>query len=160
MKRAGIRLSDKQLLFVTEYLSGKSKTEAAAVAGYADKAVWGVLEGARMRAAIAVVLENFLVGDAAPAALRALYSIVSDEKVAAGVRVSAANSLLDRAGFDAKRLAAKGDDGKDISTMTVEDLRAEIDKLQAQLEGKAVDVTPVGEPDSEPVTSQELDLYE
>lgn len=159
LKRAGISLTEKQKTALYAYLNGSSKNEAARLAGYAPTAVWSLFEGANMRAATAIVLENFLVNDAAPAALRALYSIVSNDAVAAGVRVSAANSLLDRAGFDAKRLAKAGEGIDDGKPKTAEQLREEIAKLEAQLGEQARDITPVGETNSEPITNEDLEMY-
>lgn len=156
LERQGIALSERQFTFLMTYLSGGSKADALAAAGYAENAAWSVFESARLRSAISFVLENFLVGDAAPASLRALYQIVTDDKTAPGIRVQAANSLLDRAGFDAKRHERNAGTGKDASQMSREELQAEIDKLSREIEGRMVDVTPV----SEPIAQQDIDMYE
>lgn len=150
-------LSDRQVLFVTAFMQGASKSEAAIVAGYdsaqAGMAAW---RSKKVQAAIALMVDRFLVGEAAPAALRALYQIVNDEsgRVAGGVRVAAAVAILDRAGFNAKRHQG-GEAELDIGAMSAAELRQALARIDAELTGRMVDVTP----DSEPMTSQELDTY-
>jgi len=158
--RAGIRLTDKQLAAVLTYVTGGTKSDAMIAGGYAPESAWMVFEGGNVKAAIGVIIDSFLQTDAAPAALRALYMIVSDDRTAPGIRVQAANSLLDRSGYDAKRHAREAEQGKDPTQMSSDELLAEIEKLQAQIEGRMHDVTPVSETVSVPLTEQELELYE
>ena len=149
-------LSDRQLLFVTAVLSGKGKGEAARLAGYNDStngvAAW---QSKKVQAAVAVLIDRFLVGEAATLAVGVLYEIAGDKRVASGVRVTAANSLLDRAGFTAKRHEKLGDIAQDIADMSAAQIRARIAALDTELDQRMVDVTP----SSEPMTEQELDTY-
>lgn len=160
LDRAGMQLSKQQLTAVLAYLTGMSKNDAMRAAGYTENKSWAVFESANVKNAIAVILESFLQSDAAPAALRALYTIVSDDRAAPGIRVQAANSLLDRAGYDAKRHARAHESTKDVSTMTGVELQAEIDRLQQQIDARMTDITPVSVTDDEPSDSQDIDMYE
>lgn len=162
LENEGLMLSDKQFLMLYYYLQGATKTEACVKAGLRPTSATMLFGSAKVQAAIAMVLERFLVGDAAPAALRCLYQILHDPKAAPGVRVTAANSLLDRAGFDNKRLAKVQDaDGKDVSTMTADQLRAEIARLEREQESRMKDVTNHDSaPDSEPIPDQVIEMFE
>lgn len=109
------------------------------------------------------LVDRFLIGEAAPKALAVLYKIVSDERAAAGTRVAAANSILDRAGYTAKRHEVRPEAAKDTTSMSREELQATIDNLSKEIESRMVDITPdpaVSAPVSEPMTQQELDTYE
>src|SRR5690606_35996477 len=103
LENAGLSLSEKHLHLLSYYMGGMSKTAACEAVGLKGSAVWTVFNHPKMVAAMGAVVERFLVTEATPAALRTLYSIVNDDKVAAGPRIQAANSLLDRAGFVSKR---------------------------------------------------------
>lgn len=154
----GIALSDKQFEMLLHYLQGADKATACELAGLSRTSSWTLFASPKVQAAIALVLERFLVVDAAPAALRTLYKVMNDEKAAHGVRVTAANSLLDRAGFDAKRLAKQGADTRELSTMTADELRAEIARLEQEQEGRMKDITADSAPDSEPDDSYLIDF--
>lgn len=106
-----------------------------------------------------MLMDRFLTGEAAPAAIRALYQLVNDEKQAGGIRVQAANSLLDRAGFTAKRHEIQAASTKDTSTMTRDELQAEIERLSLAIDQRMKDVTPDGVPNDEPIDQQTLDMY-
>lgn len=158
----GINLSDKQFHAVTLYLQGHSKTDACLGAGLPASKITTVFGSAKVQNAIGLILERFLVGDAAPAALRCLYQILHDDKAAPGVRVQAANSLLDRAGFDNKRLSKAADPAGDKpdADKTPAEIEAEIRALEASLKAKTKDVTPADSaPDSEPIDAQILENF-
>lgn len=154
LNKEGIALGDRQFAALINYLQGDSKSVACEKAGLNANASWSVFSSPKMHAAMALVIERFLVAEAAPAALRALYNIVGDTKAAPGVRVTAANSLLDRAGFDTKRLAKQGSGERDAQTMTADELRAEIARLEREQEARMRDVSP----DSEPSDSYAIDF--
>jgi len=160
LENEGILLSEKQFLMLYFFLQGSTKTEACAKAGLRPTSASILFGSSKMQAAIAAVLEKFLVADAAPAALRTLYQILHDTKAAPGVRVQAANSLLDRAGFDSKRLAqAARDSDKLDSEKTAEELRAEIAALERELSNRAVDITP-NAPNDAPTDAQLAEMFE
>lgn len=158
LEKEGIALNEKQFSALNYYLQGESKSDACVKAGLGATSSWSLFANPKVQSAMALVLERFLVVDAAPAALRCLYSIVQDERAAPGVRVTAANSLLDRAGFDAKRLAKQGNDTRELSTMTADELRAEIARLEREQEGRMKDITADSEPNSEPDDSYLVDF--
>lgn len=152
---SGLDLSEQQMSYVYGYLTGRSKTEAALDAGYALGSAPAVYRSAKVQAAIAAAMDRFLVGELAPAAIHTISRVMADEKTPAGVRAQLALGVLDRAGFSAKR-HEKGDQlGKDPSTMTPDELQQQIDKLQAQIEAKMRDITPV----DVPRVAQDIDLY-
>lgn len=164
LKNSGVRLQERQMQALCIYLSGISKEQSLKMAGYESGTRISTFDTPTMRAATKIVLDKFLQTDAAPAALRALYMIVNDDRGAAGVRVQAANSILDRAGLVAKK-AGEGDGGlgdpnQDLSSMSADQLQAMIDKLDAALASKTLDVQPDDVQNSVPVTSQDIDLYE
>jgi len=164
LENQGISLSEKQFLMIYYYLQGATKTEACVKAGLRPESATVLFGGKKVQAAIAAVLETFLVADAAPAALRVLYQILHDNRAAPGVRVQAANSLLDRAGFDAKRLAQAVNGGDKLdSEKTAEELRAEIAALERELSNRARDVTPASPndaPNDAPIDQQIIDIFE
>ena len=167
LENQGISLSEKQFLMLYHYLQGATKTEACVKAGLRPTSATMLFGSGKVQAAIAAVLERFLIADAAPAALRVLYQILHDTKAAPGVRVQAANSLLDRAGFDAKRLAQAASDGDKLdSEKTADELRAEIAALERELSNRARDVTPDAPespndaPNDVPIDPQIIDIFE
>lgn len=155
LERAHIDLPQRQFEMLCYYVTGDDKATACRKAGYPETASWTLFNRPKLRAAIPLIIDAFLLEDAAPAALRALYRVVTSDKEAAGVRIAAANSLLDRAGFTAKRHDKADTPQRDASTMTPDELQSEIDKLQAAIDAKMRDITP----DDEPSTEQGIDLY-
>lgn len=155
LHRAGIDLPQRQFEMLCYYISGDDKATACRKAGFPATASWTLFNRPKLRAAVPLIIDAFLVEDASPAALRALYRIVTDEKQAGGIRVQAANSILDRAGFTAKRHEKADAPQRDASTMTPDELQSEIDKLQAAIDAKMRDITP----NDTPTSTQDIDLY-
>lgn len=153
---AAQNLSERQISFIYNYLQGMPKHDAAVAAGYETTSASAVFRGAKIQAALALVMDRFLLGELAPMALRTAHQIMGDPKAPAGVRATLALGVLDRAGFSAKRHEKGDGTAKDPSTMTAADLQSEIDRLQREIDARMRDVTPV----SAPITQQELDLYE
>lgn len=148
-------LNERQQIAVFEYLNGKTKIEAAVAGGYPATSGTSVFRQARVQAVLAAAMDRFIVGELAPAAIHTISRMFGDPATPAGVKATLALGVLDRAGFSAKR-HEKGDQaGKDSSTMTPEELQAQIDKLQAQIDAKMRDVTPV----DAPIVQQDVDLY-
>ena len=109
---------------------------------------------------MALVMERYLMGELAPIAMNVATKLLTDDKTPPGVRATLSLGILDRAGYSAKRHEKQAAQGKDASQMTRDELQAEIDKLAREIEGRMVDVTPDGVPDSEPIEAQAIDLYE
>lgn len=141
MKTYGPLLNQQQREMISLYLSGFSKSEAAVRAGYAQNNVSQAWQSAGVAAAMPAILDAFIQNEAAPAALRALYNVVSNDQESATARISAANSLLDRAGYTAKRMEVK-EQSKDVSSMTRAELDAEIARLSDVIDSRTKDVTP------------------
>lgn len=148
-------LSDRQISFIWNYLQGMPKVDAAVAAGYGESSASMVFRGSKVQAALALVMDRFLLGELAPMALRTAHQIMGDVKAPAGVRATLALGVLDRAGFSAKRHERADGSAKDPSTMTAADLQSEIDRLQREIDARMRDVTPL----NAPITQQDLDLY-
>lgn len=159
----GLGLTDQQRAYVEAYLSGSTKMEACRIAGYSGQGMHQVHRSPKVQAALALAVERYLVGELAPAAISVISEMLADKKTPAGARATLALGVLDRAGFDAKRLDRKAAAGGDVSSMTRSQLEAEIQRLASEIDNRMVDVTPSagdGEPVSEPDTTQVIDLYE
>jgi len=148
-------LTERQSSFINAYLDGLDFQAAALASGYSVVTAKALLRSAKVQQAMALILDRFLIGELAPAALHTISLLLNDSRTAAGIKANLALGVLDRSGFSAKRFDKQGELGKDASAMTSAELQAEIDKLSREIEGRMVDVTP----DSEPPTSQELDTY-
>jgi phage terminase small subunit len=131
------RLSEQQQHFVALTVSGVSHEQAATLAGYAENSGYAVSRSPAVRAAIHEAVAHQLVTRSAPLALKVLNDIAADETAPKGVRVDAARTLLDRAGYVAPRAseAVKGE--KPLSERTPEELRAFIAQLESTLADKA-----------------------
>jgi len=154
IENAGLSLTEKQIRILQFYIGGMSKSAACEAAGFPPTLSWSAFNHPKMAAAVGAVVDQFLTVEAAPAALRLLYKVVDDDKMAAGVRVQAANSLLDRAGFTAKRHEKQDDNTRDVSTMSADELRAQIAKLEAEMQ----DVTPDSDAVSGAIDSYDADF--
>lgn len=149
-------LTPKQSVYLHALFNGRSKEEAARDAGYVNAAA--AMRSPAVLAAVAAAADRYLLGELVPASLGVLQSLLLSDKTADGVRATIAFGLLDRAGFTAKRHDKRQDDGKDMLQLDPDQLRAAIDKLQRELDGQMVDVTPNGEPNSEPSDSYLIDF--
>lgn len=146
VKREG-GLTDQQFDMLYYYMLGNSKSKSGQMAGYSSEHATSVAwHSPRVQAAMALVLERFLTTELAPLAMREAYRILDNPNTAAGVKANLATSIMDRAGFDAKRHDRQAAQEKDPSRKSPEELRAEIEALEAALLAKARDVTPVGAP--------------
>lgn len=152
---AGYALTDRALNAVLNFLNGLNKEDACEAAGYAKGSSGMVFRSAKVQAAISAAMDRFMVGELAPGAIHVLSRLLYDERVAAGVRKDIAFGLLDRAGFSAKRHEKGDSTSKDPSTMTPDDLQAQIDKLQREIDAKMRDITP----NDAPNIQQDIDLY-
>lgn len=152
LERAGLALPERQFEMLLYYITGDDKATACRKAGYPETASWTLFNRPKLRAAVPLIIDAFLLEDAAPAALRALYRVVTSDNEAAGVRIAAANSLLDRAGFTAKRHEKPGAQAFDASNATVSQLHDEADRLQREIDAKMRDITPDDAPNDEQAT--------
>ena len=125
-----------------------------------------ILQRPAVAAVMSAMIERFLQTQGAAVAISTIYSLMSDKRVAPATRLSAANTLLNAAGWTAKRAEAVDNAPDDTRNMSAGELRAQIDKLQKEIDGRALDITPKGPqtghsaPVSEPLPSEVLELFE
>src|SRR3546814_13918578 len=114
------------------------------IAGYAtpERTGYLVLRQASVQRAIEDATRSKLRHDMGPRALETLDSIASDPAQNGRVRASAAKALSDLSGMN---LAHENEGGtrKDLAEMTAEDIALAMSKLEALLESKSRDITPV-----------------
>ncbi len=157
-----IRLSERRADFVQHIVKGSKPVDAARNAGYADPDRDGhrLLHSPEVLAAIHAGVQELLVQNA-PASLKVLIGIQSDEKAPARVRADIGVKLMQMAGH----VTPSGKDGKPvkpISEMTqgelLEHIRTNeeaIQRAELELAGKAKDITPARVvPGNEPKVGQ------
>ncbi len=139
-----LKLSKKERAFVSALVEGGEPTAAALKSGYAESdaatAGWEMMHARRIAAAIDIEIKRALVAGAAVAS-RFLVKTVKDETAPAGVRVQAANSLLDRAGYVAPRQDAPRDGSRPLTDQSIDELRTLVDRLERERGSSAKDVT-------------------
>lgn len=136
-------LTEKQQLFVLHFTSTPgaigNASEAARRAGYSEKSAGEIgrqlLDKPHVMAAIEDANRRQISSTAATKATDLLVSFVEDETVSARVRLEAAKTILDRAGYIPPKAAAPAEDEhKPMSEMTLEELDAIIAKNKAWLD--------------------------
>ncbi len=158
---ASVRLTEMQAAFVSAYFDSSDATKAARSAGYeqstAHVAAYRLLRTPHVLAAIQAETERRMRTEAAPVAYRVLLDIVRNTAVRPEVRVSAAKTLLDRAGHIAPSPAKADKDGVDKpdNEKTADELRAEIQALERALSDRA---KPVDSPTGEQEEPQAIDM--
>lgn len=140
------KLNDRQAAFVSAFVEHGDKIAAADAAGYdgnhLDTTAHRLLAMPAVAAAIQLQTMHRL-RNAAPMALSVIINLARSDKASDRVKLEAAKTLLDRAGFIAPKAADADPDGnKPLSEMTPDELRDFISKGREQLEAKMVDVTP------------------
>src|SRR5690349_16964511 len=96
-----------QQMFVSTYVSnGGNASKAARTAGYSEKVAritaYNLLRNPRMLAAVRLEQARVIGGKLSSLALGTLEEIMLDRKTSPAVRVDAAKTVLDRAGFVAR----------------------------------------------------------
>jgi phage terminase small subunit len=133
--------------------------QAAIACGYPESSAaqrgYELLHTAHVLAAIHTAARRRLVADA-PTSIRVLQPL-RDNAASEKVRAEAARTLLDRAGMIAPRAAAP-ETKRDLSLheMSIDDLRNLAGKLEAELSGRAKDVSSANGASSSP---QAADLF-
>lgn len=154
---ARLGLDERQEIFAAAMVSGRSLQEACTLSGYSVTVGYQQLRRPIMQAAIAAAIDASLRSDLAPLALATARKMIASDKTSDGARTTLILGVLDRAGYGADRFKRQAaDSGRDVTQMRAEELRSEIDQLQREIEGRAVDITPDGAAD----VAQALDLYE
>jgi phage terminase small subunit len=147
-------LTPLQERFVEQILEGHNTLQAATLAGVGSPQVhaYRVASLPHVQAEIARQLGRRLANEAAPVAYSVLVKILRDENAASRVRVDAAKTLLDRAGFVPPRAPdPPGTTGKQLNEMSREELRAVLTVAEDRLAREATEVTPARRFEDDPL---------
>lgn len=135
-------LTDMQARFVLEFTSGPGSignaSESARRAGYSEKSAAEqgrqLLEKPHIIAAIDDALRVSISSNLAAKAVAVLETVLDDEEAHPKLRVEAAKTILDRAGFIAPKASEPEApfDGKPLHEMTITELQEFIDRGEAQ----------------------------
>lgn len=153
------QLNEQQDCFAKAVAAGWSPIDAARQAGYPETSVGStstrLMQTPHILAYIQIQAARELL-QGAPGAIKLLRRFVSEEdKWDPKIRLAAANSLLNRAGFIApKAVERAGEAGKGLNEMTMDELRAERDKLEGEIAGRA---KPVSSAKAAPQDTQAID---
>jgi hypothetical protein len=147
MPAAEFGLSTKQEALVEALFSSDGIILAAKAAGYADSSHVRrmVRHSPVLRAAIEQELRHRLQTEGAPVAYALLVEVVrnKDSKFGERVRVDAARTLLDRAGFLPPKQPDRQPAEKDLNEMSTAELLAIIEKHEAELGDRATPINAV-----------------
>lgn len=154
----GRALTEMQAAFVVAFTADPAgignPTAAAKLAGYAETAAKDL--GRRLVAlphvqdAIRAANQQQISGQMATKAIALLGRVIEDETVSMKVRVDAARSILDRAGYSALPGIAKRPNDKQLAEMTAEELRETMRRARAEMDGapRVLDGAAVPIPDA------------
>lgn len=140
-------------------IDGATIPEAAEQCGYPVTYAYAVLESPLLVNAVCKGLARRMVIEGAPAAVALLLRVMKDEEAGWRVRIEAAKTLLDRAGFVAPKAADPEKPGdKGLADMSRDELKGFIAKANNELANRAelIEATPA----SAPVTGQDADMFE
>jgi hypothetical protein len=146
MQVARHNLNQRQTEFVRHFVAGSSPDDAAAAAGYGSYGAGrAVLRSAAVVAAVDQELRQLLAAEAAPLALSFLMEVVTNHagKYGERVRVDAAKTLLDRAGYQAPKHQEAPGSAKDPHQMGTAELHDLVMKLEGELASRAKVIEPV-----------------
>jgi len=152
----GVRLDERQTLFVEAVARGVPYAEAARSAGYTSPAA-SIMKSAAVRQAISLTVLEIFKMEGAPIALKVLLDIVRNDKENSKVRADCAKALLDRAGYTARPTEANATPQKDLNEMSTDELKNLVDRLEGELAERA---QPLDAPDETGVSAEVLDLLD
>jgi phage terminase small subunit len=140
-------LNQRQSDFVGRFVEHGDAHKAALEAGYAPAtartAGTEILQLPHIAAAVGRAVHKRLVSGA-PLALRIVETLMKDETVSAKVRLDAAKTILDRAGYIApKAKEGRSDTETPLHEMSTEELRAMAARLEHEIAGRAKLVSAV-----------------
>ena len=134
------QLTAMQEAFVERLIECGDASTAAQLAGFSKPSsdAWRLLRIPDVRAAVNAAMKTALAQDA-PLARGLLRRYVHDEAMHPKIRLDAAKTLLDRSGYIAPKAKDDGVDGrtKALSEMSVEELRAMVDRLETEVANRA-----------------------
>ena len=132
-------LTDRQRAFVRAYIAnGANATDAASQAGYSnpESEGWRLRQLPHIIAAIHAEIARTIGDDLASLAVGVVRDILRDPAAPLKLRLDAAKTALDRAGYIAPKAADPAAPAeKPKSEMTLAELEAELAKLKADIEG-------------------------
>lgn len=159
---SGSSLTEMQAVFVRECSRGTPADVAASIAGYAQpqQTSYNLKSLPHIQAAIASEVRRFLMVEAAPAAVRVMYDFMMDKDMDKKLRLAAAKTVADRAGYIApKARDGKDLEGKSLTEMTAEEMREMAQRIQRELSDRAVVVIDHA-PQQGASASQAIDMFE
>lgn len=119
---------EKLDLYCEGLCDGLNKTQAYIAAGFSkNHAQRNVAPYHRKHADYINAFLSERIGSHVPAALRVVLGIMNDESEKGGIRLKAAQDILDRGGFGASQKVELTT--KDVTELTTEDLQRELSKL-------------------------------
>lgn len=128
LAEASLTPRDKLDLYCQGLCDGLNKTQAYVAAGFsANHAQRNVAPYHRKHAEYINSFISERIGSHVPAALRCIVGIMNDEDEKGGIRLKAAQDVLDRGGFGASKKIELTT--KDVTELTTEDLTNELRKL-------------------------------
>jgi hypothetical protein len=148
-------VNDREAVFIAEYAAGKTKTDAARLAGYANYEQEGarLLKRPAVRAELAKVRAELISGDGARLAWATMEALMQDSLTPSAVRFNAARWTLEAAGLGlAARIADNtGAPEKALAELSLGELEAFITKGREAL-AELREVHPVRVVDVESVS--------
>ena len=123
------RFSGQQKAFIGHMARTHNKEYAATKAGYASPAIagWKLMENPLIANAVRSECQKALEEKLGPAAVYNLAEIALDVKMPAGARVKASEILMKASGLGVQ----EGGAGKELHEMTGDELRHEIQRMEA-----------------------------
>lgn len=145
------KLTEMQQLFVLHFTATQgaigNASEAARRAGYSEKTAGEqgrqLLEKPHVYAAITEANRRQISGSMATKAAALLERLVDDEAVSSRVRLEAAKTILDRAGYVAPKAPPEDEEEKPLEALSIDELERLVAKRAAALR----EVTPAPEAD-------------
>lgn len=149
-------LNARQSKLLALLSEGVAEADALAAAGYAENSTLKTLIASNPRlAAAALTATKLRLHGLAGAAVAVLEEIVTNSKeFDPKLRLDAAKTILDRVGIAPQKTGATPSEGRGMSEMSVDELRAHVEALEHELGNRA---RPVDAPDAPVEDAQVLD---
>ena len=148
---------DREVLFVRGLAEGRSVQDAASEAGYSKAHGYTLQKRPKIQGMLHQLLAMRLTVEAAPKAISVLVKLLDGRGVSDKIKLEAAKTLLDRAGYATSREAEKPNGNKELVELSPDQLRAQIAVIQVQLAEQAI---PVNAPIVEGDSIQVIDLLD
>lgn len=154
-------LNEQQKVFIARYLETGDAVQASLDASYSSSNpganAWRLLRLPNVSRAVALQARQRFAG-LAPVALHVIEMIMLDTAVAARVRLEAAKTLLDRAGYIAPKAQQERSNDLPLHEMSTDDLRTMAARLEDEIAGRARPISAIPAPDSASEDDPAVDL--